>query len=58
MQGMEDLLMVKFTNTIPLDIKTRKRMHFKYLKELTLKNVGGRRDYTKYTEVYHFYLSM
>lgn len=41
MQGMEDLVMVKFTNTIPLDIKTRKRMHFNVFKRTYIKKCWG-----------------
>lgn len=41
MQGMEDLQIVKFANTIPLDIKTRKRMHFKVFKRTYIKKCLG-----------------
>lgn len=39
MEGMEDLVTVKLVNTIPLDIKTRKRMHFKVFKRTCSKKI-------------------
>lgn len=41
MQGVEDLVMVKLANTIPLEIKTRKRIHFKIFKRTCSKKCWG-----------------
>lgn len=44
MERMEDLVMVKLANTIPLDIKTRKRMCFKVFKRTCSKKYWGQKS--------------